>query len=152
MFDPGAGEATDLRFGPGHQKVSHAGAQRWARSQVGIGHEQVRQIGEPRLELDATDGPAQAQPDIFVGRAAHRKGVQRAAQWAGQKKLAPLARRVLVYLGNLDSGDSVDVAGRSDALDIYRDDGQRIAHVITARHDHSQVPTVATRGTASVPT
>ena len=74
------------------------------------------------------------------------------AQWAGQKKLAPLARWVLVYLGNLDSGDSVDVAGRSDALDIYRDDGQRIAHVITARHGHSQVPAVATRGTASVPT
>ncbi|MCR4265176.1 Pnap_2097 family protein [Nitratireductor sp. ZSWI3] len=59
------------------------------------------------------------------------------AQWVGQQRLAPLARRVVVYLGNLDWGDSVEVVEIPSGLGIYRDDAQLIAHVATLRHERA---------------
>lgn len=61
------------------------------------------------------------------------------AEWAMARTMAPLARRDVVYLGNMDQGESVSViacnpnhGGR--AFEVLRGDHRRIARVETLRH------------------
>ncbi len=56
------------------------------------------------------------------------------AQWETNRSLAPLARRDVVYLGNLDQGDSIEVLKTRLGMGIFRDDGLLIACVRTSRH------------------
>jgi probable biosynthetic protein (TIGR04099 family) len=61
------------------------------------------------------------------------------AEWAASRPLAPLARRDVVYLGNLDRGENVSLRpGRPDpgaqTFDVLRGDARIIARVTTRRH------------------
>jgi probable biosynthetic protein (TIGR04099 family) len=56
------------------------------------------------------------------------------AQWACTRLDAPLARREVVYLGNLNRGESLSLVVAGARIDILRADGKRICQVHTARH------------------